>query len=74
MVFYMLTCFNVLKSPILHVIFLQNLPTKNNLDPIFYRTLFYYFRLVISPGADHGFMWLSVPLRAHSVQIYVCWL
>jgi len=56
MVFYMLTCFNVLKSPILHVIFLQNLPTKNNLDPIFYRTLFYYFRLVISPGADHGFM------------------
>jgi hypothetical protein len=30
--------------------FLQNLPTMNILDPIFYRTLFYDFRPVISPG------------------------
>jgi hypothetical protein len=49
MVFYMYTCFTILKSPILHVIFLQNLPTMNILDPIFYRTLFYDFRQVISP-------------------------
>jgi hypothetical protein len=29
--------------------FLQNLPTMNILDPIFYRTLFYDFHPVISP-------------------------
>jgi hypothetical protein len=40
MVFYMLTCFTILKSPILHVHFLQNISTMNILDPIFYRTLF----------------------------------
>jgi hypothetical protein len=33
--------------------FLQNLPTMNLLDPIFYRTLFYDFRPVISPGRIH---------------------
>jgi hypothetical protein len=44
MVFYMYTCFTILKSHILHVMFLQNLPTMNMLDPIFYRTLFYDFR------------------------------
>jgi hypothetical protein len=32
--------------------FLQNLPTKNILDPIFYHTLFYDFRPVISPGLE----------------------
>jgi hypothetical protein len=41
---YMYTCFIILKSPILHVHFLQNLPTMNILDPIFYRTLLYDFR------------------------------
>jgi hypothetical protein len=30
--------------------FLQNLPTMNILDPIFYRTLFYDVRPVISPS------------------------
>ena len=44
------TCFTILKSSILHVIFLQNLPTMNILDPIFYRTLFYDFRPVIFLG------------------------
>jgi hypothetical protein len=50
MVFDMQTCFIILKSPILHVNVLQNLPTMNLLDPIFYRTLFYDFRPVISPS------------------------
>jgi hypothetical protein len=50
MVFYMLTCFTVLKSPILHVNVLQNLLTMSRLDPIFYRTLFYDFHPVISPS------------------------
>ena len=36
--------FHYLKSPILHVHFLQNLSTINILDPIFHRTLFYNFR------------------------------
>jgi hypothetical protein len=34
-------------------IFLQNLPTMNILDPIFYRTLFYDFSPVISPRSQH---------------------
>jgi hypothetical protein len=59
MVFYMQTCFIILKSPILHVIFLQNLPTMNILDPIFYRTLFYDFRLVISPSMGHNDKYLN---------------
>ena len=43
MVIYMYTCFTILKSPILHVHFLQNLSTINVLDPFFiarYSTIF----------------------------------
>jgi hypothetical protein len=40
--------FHYFKIPYLHVMFLQNLPTMNILDPIFYRTLFYDIRPVIS--------------------------
>ena len=36
MVIYMYTCFTILKSPILHVHFLQNLSTMNILDPYFF--------------------------------------
>jgi hypothetical protein len=46
--------FHYLKIPILHVHFLQNLPTINILDPIFYRTLFYDFVPVISPRRGCG--------------------
>jgi hypothetical protein len=45
------SCSAILKSHVLHVIFLQNLHTMIILDPIFYRTLFYDFRPVISPRA-----------------------
>ena len=44
MVFYMETCSTILESPILHVHLLQNSPTMNILDPVFYRTSFYDFR------------------------------
>ena len=36
--------FHYFKIPYLHVIILQNFPTMNILDPIFYRTFFYDFR------------------------------
>jgi hypothetical protein len=45
--------FHYFKIPYFTCNFLQNLPTMNILDPIFYRTLFYDFRLVISPGILH---------------------
>jgi hypothetical protein len=38
--------------------FSQNLLTMNNLDPIFYRTLFYDFRPVIPPGMGGGHFFL----------------
>jgi hypothetical protein len=68
----MLTCFTILKSPILHVKFLQNLPTMNILDPIFYRTLFYDFRPVISPrsGSLIG-LWASTD---NSLNAYNIWI
>jgi hypothetical protein len=48
--------FHYLKTPYFTCNFLQNLPTMNILDPIFYRTLFYDFRPVISPGVGIGFV------------------
>jgi hypothetical protein len=43
--------FHCFKIPYFTCNFLQNLPTMNILDPIFYRTLFYDFCPVISPGS-----------------------
>jgi hypothetical protein len=43
--------FHYFKIPYFTCKILQNLPTMNILDPIFYRTLFYDFRPVISPRA-----------------------
>jgi hypothetical protein len=44
------TCFTILKSPILQVHFLQNLPTMNILDPIFLSLVVLRFSPVISPN------------------------
>ena len=61
MVFYMKTWFIILESPILHVHFLQNLPTMNILDPIFYRTLFYDFRQWTPQAYEEKKLYLTWP-------------
>jgi hypothetical protein len=70
MVFYMQTCFTILKSPILHVSFLQNLPTMNILDPIFYRTLFYD----LSPSDLPGLKIMEKNLRLLNIMIHVIYI
>ena len=53
MVFYMWTCFTILKTPLLYVHHLQKLSTMNILQLIFYRTWFLRFSPMNPPTPRH---------------------